>query len=135
MSCVARLLSFTPVNESRIMDLFPIPAAVQAQIAGQLSTKVRVLLAKHQIRLPEREGGLSGHCGIRVSSMVNTFKSAFDAATVRFFDTPHGRMLALDSSSHAPSPLSSLSLPRAPSGRPGLSGCPQAPYEYLKMAD
>ncbi len=65
MSCVARLLNFTTVNESRIMDLFPSPAAVQAQPAGQVSTEVRVLLKQHQIRLPEREGGLG------ISSMAN----------------------------------------------------------------
>jgi hypothetical protein len=56
MSCVAGLLNFNPQDESSIMTLLPSPADVQAQHVVPLSGPLRVLLAQHQIRLPESEG-------------------------------------------------------------------------------
>ncbi len=86
------------------MTLFSNPADVQAQHGEPLSAALRVLLAQHQIRLPECEGGLG------ISSMTNAVQAAFYAATVRFFDTPHARSLVLDAS--APDPRHPPGLPR-----------------------
>jgi hypothetical protein len=71
----------------------------RAHFGTQLPRVDRVLLAQHRIRQFERKDGLG------IDSIIH---DVFYAATVRFFETPHARLLIPDPSCQSPLPATPL---------------------------